>query len=65
MCLTVYDFGEQIKNRLALKQIEKIENCEETNFHVLELILKIIRESERQINSHGTKAGKGWLCNWN
>lgn len=40
-----------------------MENNEEINFYASELLLKVVRESERSAKSRGVKP-KGWLCNW-
>jgi hypothetical protein len=61
-------FEEEGKSaKLIFKQSQvttaKLDNCEETNFYALQLLLKIIRESEKTIKSRATRP-KGWLCGW-
>jgi hypothetical protein len=70
ICMDTYCFDkeEDVKQngKIILKQSQvgnKVENNEEINFYALQLLLKIVRESERTIKARNVKS-KGWLCSW-
>lgn len=71
ICMDTLNFEEETKStaKIIFKQSQvtnttRVENTEETNFYSLQLLLKIIRESEKTVKSRSTRP-KGWLCGWN
>ena len=69
ICMDTILFEEEAKStaRIICKQSQvttkRVENSEETNFYALQLLLKIVRESEKTIKSRAIRP-KGWLCGW-
>lgn len=67
--MDIYHFMEPVRSngKLTLKQSQmvsaKIESNEEVNFYALQLLLKVVRETEKNSKNRVVKP-KSWLCNW-